>query len=82
MKPEKKDAATLIVGKLMGKKDGESDGEMSESPAPMSEDESAYSDDSVATDTAAEELLAAIESKSPKGIVEAIKSLIELCQQG
>jgi hypothetical protein len=40
----------------------------------------AEQDDSIAKDTAAEELLSAIEQKSPKAIVAAIESLIELCQ--
>jgi hypothetical protein len=34
----------------------------------------------MAVDTAAEELIQAIESKSPKAVVQAIKSLMELCQ--
>lgn len=51
-----------------------------EEEAPMSED-GGEADDSVAMDTAAEELMAAIESKSVKGIAEAIKSLVELCSQ-
>ena len=52
-----------------------------EEEAPMSED-GGESDDSVAMESAAEELMSAIESKSTKGIVEAIKSLVELCNQG
>lgn len=39
----------------------------------------AEQDASMPKETAAEELLAAIESKSAKGIVEAFESLMELC---
>jgi hypothetical protein len=38
-------------------------------------------DDSMPKEAAAEELLAAIESKSPKGIIEAFESLMELCER-
>lgn len=70
MKDDKKKSVSLIMGKLMGDKP-----EVSEAPTK----DGVEQDDSVALDTAAEELLSAIESKSPKGIVAAIKSMIEMC---
>lgn len=76
MKPDKKNPASLIVGKLMGKPDDSES--MDSEQSPMSEDGSAESDDSVAVNTAAEELMSAIEMKSAKGIVEAMRSLMEL----
>ncbi len=63
-------AATIIAG--MGKKEDEE--------APKSE-EGGELDASPGLESAAEELLAAIESKSTKGIVEAIKSMIELANE-
>ena len=71
MKPEKKDAISVIMAKLKKPK-------MEEAPAEESEEGGAMEDDSVALETAAEELLSSIESKSAKGIVEALKSLIEM----
>lgn len=67
MKDNKKNMASLIVAGIKGPKE-----------APMSQD-GAEQDNSMAEDTAAEELLAAIEQKSPKGIVEAFKNLMECC---
>lgn len=67
---KKKMAATIISG--MDKKPDE---EM-----PKSEDGGEL-DASPGLESAAEELLAAIESKSAKGIVEAIKSMIELANE-
>lgn len=72
MKDDKKKSVSLIMGKLMGDKP-----EVSEAPT----EDGVEQDDSVAVDTAAEELLAAIEAKSAKGIVQAIKSLIEMCSE-
>jgi hypothetical protein len=74
MKDDKKHSVSVIMGKLMGDK---KEGEMEKAPTK----EGVEQDDSVATDVAAEELLQAIEQKSPKGIVAAIKSLIELCSE-
>jgi hypothetical protein len=71
LKDDKKKSVGLIMTKLMGDKP-----EMQE--APMKD--GAEQDDSMAVDTAAEELIQAIESKSPKAVVQAIKSLMELCQ--
>lgn len=73
MKNDKKGMAAIILSKL-GKKDE------SAAPAPMSEDGSAQQDDSIAVDTAGEELIAAIKSGSAKGVVEAIKSIMELAE--
>lgn len=36
-------------------------------------------DASIGLDTAAEEILKAVESKSPKALVEALKSFMEMC---
>lgn len=72
MKDDKKKAVTLIMGKMLGKPE-----ETQEAPSKDGTEQ----DDSVAVDTAAEELISAIEAKSPKGVVMAIKSLMELCQQ-
>lgn len=73
MADDKKNTATLIMKKMMGDK-------------PVTEEaptkDGVEQDDSVAVETAAEELISAIEMKSTKGIVEAIKSLIELIQEG
>lgn len=64
---KKKKIASLIVAGIKGPQQ-----------APQSED-GAEQDNSIAEDTAAEELLAAIEQKSPKAIVEAFKNLTECC---
>lgn len=76
MKDNKKSIVTLIANKAKGpshmdnlKPDFDS--------AP--EKDGAVQDDSVAVNSAAEELLSAIESKSAKGIAEAFKSLMQLC---
>lgn len=71
MKDDKKKSVSLIMGKLMGDKP-----EVSEAPS----ENGAEQDDSVAVETAAEEMMSAIESKNPKAFVEAFKSLIELCE--
>lgn len=69
---DKKKPAALIVARMQeGKADKES-----EAPKNEMGDEV---DDSVAKESAAEELLAAIESKSPKAVAEAFSSLMELC---
>jgi len=67
MKPDPNKLASLIMSK-----DGE------KSPVPLNED-GAIVDDTIPSDIAAEELLTAIETKDVKGIVESIRSLIELC---
>ena len=73
MKSDKKGMAAVILGKL-GKKD--------ESPeAPKMSEDGAPEDDSIALKTAGEELLSAIEGKSPMAVIEAIKSILELCEQ-
>lgn len=65
---DKKKTVSLLVSKL-GKP------QMEESPMK----DGAEQDDSMPKDAAAEELIAAIESKSAKGVVEALESLMELC---
>jgi hypothetical protein len=67
MKNDKKSLATIIMGK-MGPK-----------PVEQSED-GAELDDSIGLKTAGEELLKAIESKSAMGVVDALKSLLELIE--
>lgn len=69
MKPDNKKMATLIMAK-MGKQPQE---------APQSED-GAEMDDSAALKAAGEELMQALESKSPLAVMEALKAAIELCE--
>lgn len=70
MKDDPKKSVSIIMGKLMGKET-----EPKEAPT----QDGVEQDDSMAVDTAAEELMKAIEMKSPKAFVEAFKSLMELC---
>lgn len=72
MLPDKKKVSTLIISKM--RKD--SPGEMFEAPKGENGGES---DDSLAKESAAEELLKAIESKSPAAIAEAFSAMLELC---
>lgn len=72
MMSDKKKPATLIIAKMRA---GRPD---MEEKAPMSE-MGGQDDDSMAKEAAAEELLKAIESKSPKAIAEAFSSMMELC---
>lgn len=65
---DKKKSVSLIISKI-GK----------ESKAPEKDGE--LQDDSMPKEAAAEELLAAIESKSAKGVVEALSALMELCSE-
>lgn len=74
MKDNKKGMAAAILAR-MPKKEGEVE---ETEPVEVSED-GAEMDDSVATNTAAEELISAIESKSAPAVVEAMKALMELC---
>lgn len=69
MKDDKKKTVSVIMSKLNGKM---------EQPK-MSED-GTEQDDSMALKTAAEELLAAIESKQPMQVVEAFKSMMSMCE--
>lgn len=64
MSDDKKKMASIIVSG-MGKPDQK---------AP--EKDGAQQDDSVASESAAEELIAAIHSKSPKGVVESMKNFM------
>jgi hypothetical protein len=73
MKDDKKNSVSLIMGKLMGDK---KEGEVNEAPS----EAGAVQDDSVGMETAAQELLQAIDQKSVKGIVDAIKSMIEMAE--
>ena len=67
MKPDKKKMASLIVA--------------ANKPAPeVSEISDVESDNSMAEEAAAEDLLAAIEQKSPKGIVDAIKAIMDIIE--
>jgi hypothetical protein len=68
MKDEKKKMASLIVAKALPgmPKDAESN--------------PPESDDSIAMKTAGEELLSAIEQKDASGLVEALKSLIDMLE--
>ncbi len=71
MSDNKKKAVTLIMGKL-GKGPEESE------QVPMKDN--AEQDSNMPLESAADELLQAIEQKSSKGIVEAIKSMLELLE--
>ena len=71
MSDDKKKSITMIMAKIGKKPDN-----MKEVP----QDQGADQDSSIGAETAAEELLKAIESKSAAGIVEAFKSLMEMCE--
>ncbi len=68
MKPDKKKEASLIIAGIKGPE-----------KSPMSDD-GAEQDNSMAEETAAEDLISAIEQKSPKAIVEAFKNMLECCK--
>lgn len=68
---DKNKSLSLIIAK-MKKPEGE---EMSE--APKSEDGGEV-DNSIGIDSAAEEIMSAIEGKDPKGLVAALKSFMEM----
>lgn len=68
MKPSKDKSVSLIMAKLGGK------------PAEAPQKDGAEQDDSVASETAAQELLQAIKADSPKAVVQALKSLMEICE--
>lgn len=70
MSDNKKKASTLILKKL-------SDGAEEMSEAPMQD--GAEVDASAGYDSAAEEMLAAIESKDPAALKEAIRSMVQMC---
>lgn len=78
------DKKNMVAGIMSKLKDGPKT--ESEKPRiPVSDDESSIEasddvveDDSIGMDTAAEELMAAIEAKSPKMIVEAFKSMMAM----
>lgn len=71
MADDKKKSVAMIISKI-----GKKPENMSEVP----NENGAEQDDSIGAESAAEELLAAIESKSAKGVVEAIKALMEFCE--
>lgn len=71
MSDNKKKTATLVLQKLKG-------GSEQLSEAPVNEDGDEL-DQSAGYDAAGDELLQAIDSKDPKAIVSAIKSLVEMC---
>lgn len=75
MLSDKKRPSTLIIAKM---KAGQPE---QQSEAPKGE-LGGEDDSSMAKESAAEELLKAIESKSPKAVVEAMSSLMELCSYG
>ena len=68
MKDDKKSAVALIVSKAKGPSN------IDNMKPPMAEDS-----ESTGPETAAEELLAAIQSNDPKQVVEAFKALMEMC---
>jgi hypothetical protein len=71
MSDKKKPAALIVARMSEGKKDEESEAPTNEMGDQV--------DDSVAKESAAEELLSALESKSPKAVAEAFDAMMELC---
>lgn len=71
MSDNKKKASTLILKKL-------ADGSEEMSDAPMSP-EGAELDQSAGQDSAAEEILAAVEAKDASALKEAIRSMVQMC---
>ncbi len=72
MKSDKKKQVSVIMARL-----GKGPEQLEQKPM----EDGAEQDDSIALHTAAEELMRAIESKSPAGIAEAFKSMLELCDE-
>lgn len=70
MKDPKKTSIALLIAKKAGKPDNIQD---------QPEKDGAQSDDSIAYDSAAEELMKSLEAKDAKGVVEALKSLVQMC---
>lgn len=81
MKDNKKKLVSLIVNKAKGPShlDNLKYSEGGEVERPEMKD-GVQQDKSIPQEAAAEELLSAIESKSPAAVVEAIKALMELCE--
>lgn len=69
MKDPKKSLALIIASK----------GKMPEN-APQSE-HGGEEDNSIANDSAAEEIISAVHAKDAKGLVAALKSFIDMCEQ-
>lgn len=76
MKDNKKQLVSLIVNKAKGPTNIDNL-KPPEAEMPQMQD-GIPQDDSVPLETAAEELIAAMEMKSPKAIVEALEALLEL----
>lgn len=72
MMPDKKKISTVIIAKMRKDKPEE----MQEAPRSEMGGED---DSSIAKESAAEELLKAIEAKNPVAIAEAFSSMMELC---
>lgn len=70
MQPDKKKMASLIIASAGPK--GE---KMEEAP----QKDGAEQDNSIAEESAAEDVMAALESKDPKALVSAFKALMEIC---
>lgn len=71
MKDSKKDDIAMILAKKLGKPD--------ELSMPAQSEDGTAMDQSIGYNTAAEELIAAVESKSASAVVDAIKSLVQMC---
>lgn len=71
MLTDKKKPATLIIARMKGDKE-------KMEPAEMSQD-GAEQDDSMAKESAAEELLSAIKAGNAKAVAEAFSAMMELC---
>jgi len=72
MSDDGKKKSSLIIATMKAGKPSSEEAELSEDGAEV--------DDSMPKEAAAEELMAAIESKSPAAIVEAFQSMMELCK--
>lgn len=66
LKDDKKKMVTIIAGKL-GEKPVETENDVEQ-------------DKSIGLESAAEEIISAVHSKSPKAVVEAMKSFMEMCE--
>ena len=80
LKDNKKGLVTLIMKKMKGGDHDLSPSFSSETAEPKKLVDGAEQDCSIAVESAAEELLGALESKDPKAVVRAFKSLFILME--
>lgn len=74
---DKNKAVGVIIASMKKKPDGSSSEETSQSP----ESDGAQQDSSIGEESAADEIINAVHSKSPKALIEALKSFYEICSQ-